>query len=316
MERRREPDMTEPRRVVIDTDPGLDDALAILCALASPALAVAGVTTVAGNIGLATTTRNAGRLLALAGRPEVPVIAGAAAPLARPGFDTADIHGKDGLGGVVLPDPAAAAERGAADWLAALLRRAPAGTVDVLALGPLTNLAQLIDIAPDAAARIGRIIAMGGAIHDRGNIGPRSEFNMAADPEAADRVLGAGLDLTLIPLDVTRQVRATPDDCARLRAAARPPAAACAALIEAYFQATTVTGPGRESRPLHDPCVMLLAEAPALFRCERMGLAVDTGRGPDAGALTPAPARPAVSVALGVESGPALALLLERLTSL
>jgi purine nucleosidase/pyrimidine-specific ribonucleoside hydrolase len=302
-------------RAIIDTDPGIDDAVAILFALASPAFDILGITTVAGNIGITTTTRNAGRLLALAGRGDVPVQAGAAGPLTRKGFDTAEIHGSDGLGGVAFPAPLAVAGDDAVGWLAARFMAEPAATVDLLTLGPLTNLARLVTDHPIAARRIRRVIAMGGAVHDKGNIGPRSEFNMAADPEAADIVLGAGLPVILIPLDVTRKVRATQGYCDSLASSGRAGAVASAALIRAYFQTTTVTGPGAESRPLHDPCVMLLAEDPSLFTLEPMGLSVDLGPTRDAGALTQDAARPVVQVALGVDGAGALDLLAARLTA-
>lgn len=299
------------RLVVIDTDPGIDDAVAILFALASPAFDVIGITTVAGNIGISTVTRNAGRILALAGRPEIPVIAGAAAPMSRKGFDTREIHGDDGLGGVLFPEPLAAPLGGAVEWLAETLLRHPSGSVDILALGPFTNVARLVREHPAAAGRIGRIIAMGGAIDERGNIGPHSEFNLAADPEAADIVLRAGLPLVLIPLDVTRKVRATRDDLERLRASERPFALVSADLIDAYFQSTT----GGESRPLHDPCVMLYAERPDLFGVERIALTVDVGDGVDAGALVRDGAGATVTVAMRVEAAAALDLLAERLTA-
>lgn len=300
------------RATIIDTDPGIDDAVAILAALASPEFDLLGITTVAGNIGIATTTRNAGRILALARRSDVPVIAGAAGPLARKGFDVADIHGNDGLGGVGFPEPAAPPRSThASAWLAETLIGRPAGSVDILALGPLTNIAQLLADAPDAARRIGRIIAMGGAVREPGNVGPRSEFNLAADPEAAEAVLGAGLPLTLIPLDVTRRVRADRPYVEGLRAAGTAASRASADLIAAYFQTTT----GGESRPLHDPCVMLMALAPHLFGCEDMALSVDCGETRDAGSLEPAgDGRRPVSVALTVDGGGALSLLAARLT--
>lgn len=300
-------------RAIIDTDPGIDDAVAILLALASPAFEILGITTVAGNIGITTTTRNAGRICALMGR-NVRIEAGAAAPLARKGFDTAEIHGADGLGGVAFPPAARPAGADAVGFLAETLLREPAGSVRLLTLGPLTNIARLVTDHPAAAARIGQVVAMGGAVHDRGNIGPRSEFNMAADPEAADIVLAAGLPLVLIPLDATRQVRATPEDCAALLAAGTPQAEYSARLIEAYFQSTTVTGPGAESRPLHDPCVMLQALDPGLFGLEPMGLSVDLGPTRDAGALTPDAARPPVQVALRVQGRAAVARLIAGLS--
>lgn len=301
-----------PRTVVIDTDPGIDDAVAILLALKSAEFDIRGITTVAGNIGIATTTRNAGRILALEGRVDVPVIAGAAGPLSRKGFDTADIHGNDGLGGVPFPDPLATpVGHDAVAWLRDTLAAADAGSFDILALGPLTNIARLVTEHPEAARRIGRVIAMGGAVHEPGNIGPRAEFNIAADPEAAEIVFGAKLDVTLIPLDVTRKVRATRDDTAMLQKTGIPAAMASGALIDAYFQSTT----GGESRPLHDPCVMLLALDDTLFGCQTLKLVVDTGTTRDAGALSIDDDNgSSVSVAMTVESAGALKLLYDRLS--
>lgn len=300
------------RTVVIDTDPGIDDAVAILLALKSAEFDVKGITTVAGNIGIATTTRNAGRILALEGRIDVPVVAGAAGPLSRKGFDTADIHGNDGLGGVAFPDPLASPiGNDAVAWLRDTLDAADAGTIDILALGPLTNIARLVQDHPASAKRIGRVIAMGGAVYEPGNIGPRAEFNIAADPEAAEIVFGAGLKVTLIPLDVTRKVRATRDDTAMLQQTGVPAAVQSGALIDAYFQSTT----GGESRPLHDPCVMLLALDEALFGCEMLKLTVDTGTTRDAGALTVSEDGAPVSVALKVESAAVLKLLYDRLSA-
>jgi purine nucleosidase len=299
------------RKIIIDTDPGIDDAVAILFALASSGFDILGITTVAGNIGLGTVTRNAGRILTLAGRPDIPVITGAAAPLARKGFDTAEIHGGDGLGGVPFPepDPATPTWEGAPRWLAETLLRHPFGSIDILALGPLTNLARLVREHPAAAGRVGRIVAMGGAIHERGNIGPRSEFNMAADPEAAEIVFRSGLPIVLIPLDVTRKVRADKDYTAALVAAEHPFAAHSGRLIQAYFASTS----GGESRPLHDPCVMLFAERPSTFGLEKHSICVDTSHGPDAGALAVHADGSPVTVAMRVDAEAALALLASRL---
>ncbi|MEI5682308.1 MULTISPECIES: nucleoside hydrolase [unclassified Mesorhizobium] len=299
------------RTVVIDTDPGIDDAVAILLALKSAEFDVRGITTVAGNIGIATTTRNAGRILALEGRAGIPVVSGAAGPLSRKGFDTTEIHGNDGLGGVAFPEPLAPVTgNDAPAWLAKLLDDLPAGSLDILALGPLTNIARLVQDHPASAKRIGRVIAMGGAVHEPGNIGPRAEFNIAADPEAAEIVFGAGLNFTLIPLDVTRKVRATRDYTAALQATAVPAAKSSGELIDAYFQSTT----GGESRPLHDPCVMLLALDEKLFGCETLKIAVDTGTTRDAGALTIDDEKgDAISVAMKVDGEGALKLLFERL---
>jgi purine nucleosidase len=298
-------------RAVIDTDPGIDDAVAILHALSSPAFEIVGITTVAGNIGIETTTRNAGRILALAGRSDIPVVAGATAPLSRKGFDTADIHGNDGLGGVSFPEPAVPPLFDAVEWLADLLMREPEASIDILALGPLTNIARLATDHPEAARRVRRLIAMGGAIDEPGNVGPRAEFNIAADPEAAEIVFAAGLPTVLIPLDVTRKVRATRDYTAALQDAGTVAAAASGELIDAYFQTTT----GGESRPLHDPCVMLYAERPDLFVIERLPIAVDLGDAPDGGALFVEDGEgSAIDVAMKVDGAKALDLLATRLS--
>jgi purine nucleosidase/pyrimidine-specific ribonucleoside hydrolase len=302
---------TKPRLTVIDTDPGIDDAIGILLALRSPEFAVVGVTTVGGNIGIDTTTRNAGRLLAFAGHGDVPVVRGAAAPLARPGPEPLDLHGADGLGGVALTDPVRTPEaRPAAEWLADVLLAHPAGAVDVLALGPLTNLAQLIAARPEAAKRIGRIVAMGGTIREPGNVGPRSEFNLATDPEAAAAVIGSGLPLWLVPLDVTRRVRAYRVFIAALSRSGSSVAGTVASLIGAYFAAATA----RESRPLHDPCVMLAVLAPDLFGWETLRLSVDTGPGIDAGSLAVGEEGHPVRVAMRVDAPAVLSLLGRRLT--
>lgn len=298
-------------RAVIDTDPGIDDAVAILYALSSPAFEIVGITTVAGNIGIETTTRNAGRILALAGRSDIQVVAGAAAPLSRRGFDTADIHGNDGLGGVSFPEPAVPPLFDAAEWLADLLMREPEASIDILALGPLTNIARLATDHPEAARRMRRLIAMGGAVDEPGNVGPKAEFNMAADPEAAAIVFSAGLPTVLIPLDVTRKVRATRDYTAALQNAGTAAAVASGDLIDAYFQSTT----GGESRPLHDPCVMLYAERPDIFGIERLPIAVDLGEAPDGGALFVEEGEgSAIDVAMKVDAARALDLLAKRLS--
>ncbi|WEX10614.1 nucleoside hydrolase [Chelativorans sp. AA-79] len=290
-------------KVLIDTDPGIDDAIALLFALAHPKLEVAGITTVAGNIGIETTTRNALRILALAGA-DVPVHAGTERPLARGGVDEIRVHGQDGLGGVRFPDPAASpAGSDAVGFLRDTLMAVPDGTVDILALGPLTNIARLVTDAPEAARRVRQLIAMGGAVHERGNVGARSEFNIAHDPEAAEIVFSAGLPFTLIPLDVTRKVRADRAYLDRLAALGTPAAFAVRDLIAAYFDATT----GGESRPLHDPCVPILALHPELFTTGRMALSVDCSAGEFAGAL--GPGRHMLDVAMKVEAEKALDLL-------
>jgi purine nucleosidase len=293
------------QRVIIDTDPGLDDAVAILFALACGQFDIVGLTSVAGNIGIEASTRNSLRLLAAMGRSDIPVITGAAKPLRRAGAELVSIHGEDGLGGLALPQPDRAAGSGAVAWMAEQLNAAPAKSLDILALGPLTNLALLVQDHPGAATRIGRVIAMGGAVDEPGNIGARSEYNLATDPEAARIVVTAGLDLTLVPLDVTRRVRVGPAQLAALRGTLA--GNLCAEIIALYF------GGGRESRPLHDPCVMLYALAPELFGVDQMALQVDAGDGPEAGALERAEGAPPTKVAMRVDAPGAIALLAQGL---
>ncbi|MEM0934378.1 MAG: nucleoside hydrolase [Pseudomonadota bacterium] len=299
------------RKVVIDTDPGIDDAIALLWACGSPLLDIRAVTTVGGNVGLGTVTTNALNLLHTAGH-KAPVYAGARRPLKRQPVAEARIHGSNGLGGIELPQantsmwsqPAVAA-------LADLLKKAPEGALDLLLLGPMTNLAKLLQEAPEAAKRLGRVIAMGGAVDAPGNTrvstdGAKAEFNIAHDPEAAAEVFQAvtsqDLDLTLIPLDCTRQFRATRDWAASLTG---PRGEIAGALIGAYFEATA----GAESRPLHDPCVPLLAAMPEIFELETRALAVDLEAQP--GVLVPGVHK--ISVAIEVDAEAARRFLAEGL---
>jgi purine nucleosidase/pyrimidine-specific ribonucleoside hydrolase len=290
--------------IIIDTDPGIDDAIAILYALRHPDLDVVALTTVAGNIGLAVTTHNAGRICALAGM-NVPVHAGAAAPLGKEVRPETGIHGNDGLGGVAFPDPVhPVASDDAVAAMIQILTAHPPQSVDLFCLGPLTNLAILLEQAPDTAQRIRRIIAMGGAVDEPGNVGPKAEFNIAHDPHAAAKVLAAGLPFTLIPLDATRQLRADSAYINALRDAGSAASVASGDLIAAYFAATE----GTESRPLHDPCVPLLAMHSDMFRIEPRDLDVDIGTG----ALVLGSHR--ISVAMGLDADRLRAALLAGLS--
>ena len=290
------------KRVIIDTDPGLDDAIAILFALGSGHFDVLGVTTIAGNIGLDRTTDNAGGLLAVMGRGDIPVIRGTDIPLTRELQDlVAIVHGADGLKGVTLPAPLAPALDDAPGWIARVLAESEPGSVDILALGPLTNVAHVLTEHPDVVDRIGEIIVMGGTINEPGNSGPNSEFNFASDPEAASVVIGSSAKVTIIPLDVTRKVRAQTDYVEALPDT--PHGRLARELLTAYLQ------DGRLSRPLHDPCVMLVALDPSIFKIENMKLDIDLGDDPDAGRLLVDRRGKPVDVALGVDTEHALALL-------
>lgn len=281
------------KRIIIDTDPGLDDAVAILFALASGRFEVLGLTTVAGNIGLERTTTNAGSILAVMGRNDIPVISGAATALMRDNIDAIVVHGDDGLRGVKLPAPLSPHQTDAVSWMARTLIAEPTGSVDILALGPVTNIARLIDEHPEAAGRIGHLIVMGGAIVEPGNAGPGSEFNFASDPEATALVLHSDIRTTIIPLDVTRRVRADRAYVEALRGSIAGDTAA--ALLTAYLQ------DDKTSRPLHDPCVVLLALAPELFGIDLYRLSVNLSDDSDAGGLTASDSGSPISVAMRVD---------------
>lgn len=289
------------RKVIIDTDPGLDDAVAILFALASGRFDVLGLTTVAGNIGLERTTVNACSLLSVMGRSDIPVISGAATAPMRENIDAIVVHGNDGLRGVLLPAPAVSHQTNAVSWLAKTLITEPSGSIDILALGPVTNIARLIDEHPEAAGRIGHLIVMGGAILEPGNAGPASEFNFASDPEATALVLHSDIRTTIVPLDVTRRVRADRAYVEALRGNIAGDTAA--AMLTAYLQ------DDKTSRPLHDPCVMLLALAPELFGIDLYRLSVNLSDDSDAGGLTVSETGSPVSVAMRVDVPAVLELL-------
>jgi purine nucleosidase len=253
-----------PRPIIIDCDPGHDDALALLLALGSPAeLEVLAVTAVAGNAPLALTEKNARRVLALAGRSDVPVHAGCARPLVRAPV-SAGYGGGSGLDGHELPEPTAPlAEGHAVDAIIDLLRDRPAGTITLCPIGPLTNVAMAMVKAPEIVARIREIVLMGGAI-GLGNATPAAEFNIFVDPQAADVVFRADAPLVMCPLDLTRQALVTPARIAAIRALGTAVGAAAAGLLEFYNQGGQ-TERGRAGAPLHDPCVIAYLLRPELF---------------------------------------------------
>ncbi|MGI8625512.1 MAG: nucleoside hydrolase [Geodermatophilaceae bacterium] len=222
------------RRLVIDTDPGVDDAIALLVALASPEVELCAVTTVFGNVNLEQTTDNALRVLALVGADEIPVAAGADRPLVHPQPHRAShVHGANGLGGAELPGPKRRVERApAVRFLADLLHASPS-PLTVCAIGPLTNIALLVASDPAAANRIERLVIMGGA-YGPGNVTPTAEFNVWSDPEAAHRVLGSGLPITVVGLDVTRPTAMDAAAVARIGASG-PVGSAAAAMLAHYL---------------------------------------------------------------------------------
>ena len=257
------------RRIIIDTDPGKDDAVAILLALASPELDVLALVAVAGNVPLARTEGNARRILELGGRADIPVHAGCARPMVRPPLTAEHVHGGTGLHGLDLPEPRTPVrpEHGV-DYLVDTLR-ASSGDITLCLLGPATNLAVALVKAPDVAACIAEVVWMAGARSEGGNVTPAAEYNVHADPEAAHVLLSSGVPLTLLPLDLTHQVRATEERLARLRQVGTAAALAVAALYSGVEE-------GGQGGPLHDPCVIAHLLRPGLFTGRRINVEVET----------------------------------------
>jgi purine nucleosidase len=267
-----------PRPIIIDTDPGQDDAVAILLALASPAeLEVLGIIAVAGNVPLALTQRNARIVCELAGRPQVPVYAGCARPMHRALVTAEYIHGKTGLDGPVLPEPTMPLQpQHGVDYLIDTLRRAEAGGITLCTLGPLTNIGMALVKAPDIAPKIREIVMMGGAYFEGGNTTPAAEFNIYVDPHAAELVLRSGIPLTIIPLDVSHKALTTKPRIARFRALGTRCGRAVAEMLE-FFERHDVEKYGADGGPLHDPGVIAYLLRPALYRGRRVNVAIETG---------------------------------------
>jgi purine nucleosidase len=270
--------MQAPRKIIIDTDPGIDDAVAILLALAAPEeLEVAGIVAVAGNLPLALTERNARRVCELAGRPEIAVYAGCARPMLRPLATAGAVHG-DTIGEERLGLPAPTMPLGAqhgVDFIIETLRIADPGAVTLCALGPLTDIAVALVKAPDIAAKIGEIVIMGGAGFEIGNVTPAAEFNIHVDPHSAAIVLDSGIPVTMVPLDVTHRVLSTPARLARLRALPNRCGPAVAALLAGFEEARTSRF-GERGKALHDPCVIAYLLRPELFLGREVNVAVET----------------------------------------
>ncbi|MFT7059600.1 MAG: purine nucleosidase [Pseudorhodobacter sp.] len=266
------------RKIIIDTDPGQDDAVAILLALASPAeLDVLGITAVAGNVPLPLTAKNARIVCELAGRPDVKVFAGCEAPLKRKLVTAEHVHGKTGLDGPVMPDPVMPLQPGhAVDFIIETLRAQPAGTVTLCPLGPLTNIATAFARAPDIVARVQEIVLMGGAYFEVGNITPTAEFNIYVDPEAADIVFKSGVQIVVMPLDVTHKALTTARRVQAFRDLKTKPGQMVAEWTD-FFERFDKEKYGSEGAPLHDPCVIAYLIQPDLFGGRHVNVVVETG---------------------------------------
>jgi purine nucleosidase len=266
------------RRIIIDTDPGQDDAVAILLALASPAeLTVDAIIACAGNVPVTLTATNARKICELAGRPDIPVYAGCSRPMAaRPLVTAEHVHGQTGLDGPDLPEPRMPlqAQHGV-DFLVDRLRAEPPGSLTICALGPLTNIAMALVKAPDIATRIREIVLMGGAYFEVGNITPAAEFNFYVDPHAAAIVLGSGVPIVMKPLDVTHRVLTTDARLERIGALPNACGRAVAAMLN-FSERFDLEKYGTAGAPLHDPCVIAYLIKPDLFRGRHINVEVET----------------------------------------
>jgi inosine-uridine nucleoside N-ribohydrolase len=261
--------------IILDCDPGHDDAIALLLALASPELRLLGVTTVSGNQTLDKTTANAIRVLDHVGRADVLVAAGADRPLVRERHVAPEVHGETGLDGPDLPPPSRSPDPAhAIDWIASAVAGNPQ-PVTLVPTGPLTNIALFLARYPQLAPRVERIVLMGGAIAE-GNVTPAAEFNIWADPEAAHRVFTSGIDLTMVGLDVTHQALLRPVDVDRLRSAGRA-GKLVADLFEFYVRFHR-RNYGWDGAPVHDAVAVAHVVDGGLLGTEHVGVVVDTGR--------------------------------------
>jgi inosine-uridine nucleoside N-ribohydrolase len=263
-----------PTACILDCDPGHDDAVALLLAAASPAVELRAITTVAGNGTLDSVTRNARRVCTLAGIHDVPIAAGAERPLRRPLEIASDVHGHSALDGPALPEPDVPLDPRPAHELMADVLRAADAPLALVAVGPLTNVATVLERHPELAGRIGEIVLMGGST-GRGNRTPYAEFNVWADPEAAAAVFASGLPVTMVGLDLTHQALATPAVVDRLMArhtgVGRTLAAWMTFLGSSYAALWGFIAP-----PVHDPCAVALLVDRSLVGCTDAFVAVET----------------------------------------
>ncbi|HEX7068496.1 MAG TPA: nucleoside hydrolase [Candidatus Limnocylindria bacterium] len=270
---------TGARRVVLDCDPGHDDAMAILLAAASPALELLAITTVAGNQTLDKVTLNARRVCSVAGITDVPIAAGCDRPIRREQVVAGDIHGASGLDGVDWGEPTVGLDpRHGVD---VIVEAAEAGPLTLIAVGPLTNVATALERAPHIAANLERISIMGGAI-GLGNRTPSAEFNIYVDPEAAAAVFASGVPITLLPLEATHRALATDEVLERIAALGSPVAAMSIALMR-FFAETYERVFGFDAPAVHDPCAVAAVIEPSIITTRHVNVMIDTSSGIGAG---------------------------------
>lgn len=263
-------------RLILDTDPGIDDALALFLALASPEVQLEAITTVSGNVSIEHTTRNALALLELAGRPEIPVARGCAGPLLSTPVEAADVHGANGLGGVILPEPQKRpVEQHAVDILIEKIMAEP-GEITLVAVGPLTNLAVALRREPGLAQAVREVVIMGGALRVPGNVTPNAEFNIFVDPHAAHVVLHAGWPIRLVTLDTTTRTLLKRELVEQLAANGSPVTVLMKRMIDYYCD---IFGEARQLNAIqmHDPLCLAAALRPDFITWEEAYVDVELG---------------------------------------
>ena len=265
------------RKIIIDTDPGQDDAVAILMALASPAdFDILGIVAVAGNVGLAQNARNALKVVELSGRKDIAVYAGCERPMRRPLVTAEHVHGETGLDGPDLPLPKLQIEdQHGVDFIIDTLMAHEAGTVTLATLGPLTNVAMAMVKEPRIIGRIQEIVMMGGGYFEGGNITPVAEFNIYVDPDAADVVLRSGVPIAMLPLDVTHMILSTPERLAKIRGLGNKAGEAVYQMLS-FSERFDLYKYGSTGAPLHDPCVIAYMLKPDLFHGRHINVVIET----------------------------------------
>ncbi len=265
------------RKIIIDTDPGQDDAVAILLALASPEeLDVLGIVAVAGNVGLAQNAINARKVVELSGRRDIPVYAGSVRPMRRHLVTAEHVHGDTGLNGPDLPEPTIPLQpQHGVDYIIETLMNAEPKTITLCTLGPLTNIAMALVKEPRIAERIQEIVMMGGAYFEVGNITPAAEFNIYVDPEAADVVMRCGAPITIQPLDVTHMIQSTPARLDAIKALGNKSGQAVYDMLT-FSEGFDLKKYGWEGAPLHDPTVIAYLLQPDLFDGRHCNVTIET----------------------------------------
>lgn len=263
-------------KIIIDTDPGQDDALAILLALASPEIEVLGIVAAAGNVPLSLTSTNIRKVCELAGRPDIRVFAGCSQPMAGTLVTAEYVHGATGMDGADLPEPTMPLqEQHGVDFIIDTLTGEPEGTVTVCTLGPMTNLGKAMTKAPEIVGRIRQVVLMGGGCFEGGNITPAAEFNIYVDPQAAAVVFGSGVPIVMMPLDVTHKTLTTRARVDAFRAIGTPLSEALVGWLD-YFERFDVAKYGSDGGPLHDPNVIAYLLKPELYSGRLCNVEIET----------------------------------------